>query len=78
MNYSISLFNEIKFQAGKEGQIEALNVTEELSTRQRAVNDKQAINFKGGNMFKKTKYPFLYVGNIHHGYRHVNNRPSSK
>jgi len=52
MNYSMSLFNEIKFQAGKEGQIEALNVTEELSTRQRAVNDKQAINFKGGNMFK--------------------------
>jgi len=52
MNYSILLFNEIKFQAGKEGQIEALNVTEELSTRQRAVNDKQAINFKGGNMFK--------------------------
>lgn len=47
-----TMFNENKFQAGKEGQIEALKVTEELSTRQRAVNDKQAINYKGGNMFE--------------------------
>lgn len=44
------MFNENKFQAGKEGQIEALKV--ELTTRQRAINDKQAINYKGGNMFE--------------------------
>lgn len=45
-----TMFNENKFQAGKGWQIKALKV--ELTIRQRAVNDKQAINYKGGNMFE--------------------------
>lgn len=52
----MSLFNENKEQVlsreirGKK--IEALKVIEEVSTRQRAVNYKQTINYKGGNMFE--------------------------
>lgn len=32
--------------------MEALKVIDKLRTTQRAVNDKQAINYKGGNMFE--------------------------